>query len=77
MYKIVLFSLKVSRLILWKSLSQSNNFRSTNKKDNSTRWRCVTRTCDPKLYTDTNNAFTQQSKNIIIMSTINQILIAK
>jgi len=28
------------------------------KKDNSTRWRCVTRTCDAKLYTDKNYVFT-------------------
>jgi len=33
------------------------NFGSTSKKDSSTRWRCVTRTYDAKLYTDKNDAF--------------------
>jgi hypothetical protein len=37
-----------------------NNFKYNRliKKDNSTRWRCVTRTCDAKLYTDKKYAFT-------------------
>jgi hypothetical protein len=34
------------------------NFGSTNKKDNSTRGECVTRTRDTKLYTNKNDAFT-------------------
>lgn len=34
------------------------HFRSANKNDNSTHWRCVTRTCDAKLYTDKNNELT-------------------
>jgi len=33
------------------------NFRSTSKKNGSIRWRCVTGTCDAKLYTDKNDAF--------------------
>jgi len=44
------------RIVLYNNFKY--NFGSTNKKDNSTRWRCVTRTCDAKLYTDKNDAFT-------------------
>lgn len=28
------------------------------QNDKSTLWECVTRTCDPKLHTEKNNAFT-------------------
>jgi hypothetical protein len=43
------------RMVLYNNFKY--NFGSTNKKDNSTRWRYVTRTCDAKLYTDKNDAF--------------------
>lgn len=43
------------RMVIYKHFKF--NFGSTNKKDGSTRWRCVTRTCDAKLYTDKNDAF--------------------
>jgi hypothetical protein len=44
------------RMVLYNNFKY--NFGSNNKKDNSTRWRCVTRTCDAKLYIDKNDAFT-------------------
>lgn len=34
------------------------NFGSNNKKNDSTRWLCVTRTCNVKLFTNKKNLFT-------------------
>jgi hypothetical protein len=65
------------RMVLYNNFKY--NFGSTNKKNHFTRWRCVTRTCDVKLYTDKNDAFTlavgEQNHNEYDKSNINRQII--
>lgn len=43
------------RMVLYNNFKY--NFGSTSKKDGSTRWRCVTRTCSALIYSDKNDIF--------------------